>query len=170
MTKDKRALSQNFQAFWDPHSVHISFFKINRCGIEKEHFALQHTVRNCVSNYHLGGGGTPILPTGGRASPSQVRTRGYLHPRSGRGTSIQGQDGGYPHDRSEWGVPPASCSGVGVSNPLLPGWGYPSHPGPRSGWGWGLLPTEIAYHVLATRWTVCLLRSRRRTFLFLWQN
>ena len=63
-------------------------------------------------------------------------------PRSGqgvphhRGTPWPGQDEGLPHDG---GIPP-------------PGMGYPL-------WDW------TADGVLDTAWSVCLLRSRRRTFL-----
>ena len=106
-------------------------------------------------------GGGPI-PGGG--TPSQVWMRGYpipgldggTHPRcwvphlrSGRGhTPIQDLDRGVPRVSpcQDWGVPPSKT-----------GWG--TRPPSPSGDG-------SAKRALATRLTVCLLRSRRRTFFF----
>ena len=86
-------------------------------------------------------GGSPILPHQGTTPRSG---QGVLHSMSGWRlwgiTPIPAQDRGYPR------VPP-------------------SRSGPRS--GQGLPTTGTAQHVLATRQAVCLLRSRRRTFLSL---
>ena len=82
--------------------------------------------------------------------------------------------GGYPHPAdhegyplpSQWGYPFPSWWREGVPHPSW--WGTPisgqdggMYPHPRS--GRGVPPTGTAQHVLATRWAVCLLRSRRRT-------
>ena len=88
------------------------------------------------------GGGYPILPMGG--------------------TPIPGQDGG---------IPPSPVQDGGRGNPLLRS-RMGGVPHPRSGLGstWGtphwVPPVERSGHRAATRWAVCLLRSRRRTFLF----
>ena len=81
--------------------------------------------------------GYPILPNGG-CTPS-FKMGGYPHPRSGQGWT------------------PSKVRTGGTS---------PSSLGPRSRWGggWGVPLTGTAQHLLATRWAVCLLRSRRRTF------
>ena len=59
------------------------------------------------------------------------------------GTLLGGTQVGYPPARSGWGVP---CQG-----------GYPV----------GGYPVRTTEGVLNTRQAVCLLRSRRRTFLFI---
>ena len=77
--------------------------------------------------------------------PSQVRVGGYpcrVPPlaRSGWGVPCRG---GYPAGGTQVGYPPPA----------------------RSGWGGGY-PVRTTEGVLASQRTVCLLRSRRRTFLF----
>ena len=67
-------------------------------------------------------------------------TGGVLHPRSGQG--------GYPIPGLDRGVPHPADGG---------------YPHPRSGWR---VPEGSAKRALATQRAVCLLRSRRRTFLF----
>ena len=126
------------------------------------------------------GGGYPVSGLdGGGGTPSQVWTGGVPHPRSGWGGTpscwqgvthprsgwggcpilltgggypIPGLEGGYPHRRSGWGVPPLSA---GWSTPIQDWIGY-SLPLP---------PPPHRRRALAKRWAVCLLRSRRRTFL-----
>ena len=119
-------------------------------------------------------GGEPTLPDRGRV---------------GAGTTIPGQ-GEVPHPRSVWGVyphpslgwrgvPPSQVRGTPIQ--FLDGRGYP-HPSSGQGGtpgyhlpcpgqvpgqeGGGVPLTGIAQHVLSTRQAVCLLRSRKRTFLF----
>ena len=81
-------------------------------------------------------------------------------PRWGRTPS--GWQGGCPHPSRFGGIPPSFLTGDtpilpdGGTPPVRTGWGYP--PGDRA-----------AERALATRWAVCLLRSRRRTFL-LWTS
>ena len=126
-------------------------------------------------------GGYPILGLdGGYISqiwmggyPIMLMVGGVPHPQSGQGEyPIPGQDEGYPgyppeYPHQEDGVPPISRVGYYPISRM----GYPPHqydgvlphPGPRSGQGG--TPTGTAWHVLAMRQAVCLLRSRRRTFL-----
>ena len=89
-------------------------------------------------------GGTPIWPTVG-------------------GTPFPGQDSGCtPHPRSErGGVPPSQVRMGGTPSQVRMGEGYP-FPGQNVAG----TPTGTAWRVLATRRSVCLLRSHRRTFLF----
>ena len=63
---------------------------------------------------------------------------------------VQTWDGGYPQSKIGWGTPPSKI-----------GWGTPP-PGQRLD---GVPPPPSAKRALATRRAVCLLRSRRRTFL-----
>ena len=120
-----------------------------------------------VKGYPIPGWGYPIPgQDGGYPIPGQ-QDRVLLHPgpRSGQGWRN-------PHSRS-WRVVSHPRSGQGVPEvPPVSRMGYPPHqqdgaplsPGSRS--GWGVPPTWTAWHVLATWWVVCPLRSRRRTFLF----
>ena len=66
-------------------------------------------------------------------------------PDPGGGTPLPGLEGGMLDPGPGKGYPPPSRSGLRI--------------------GGGGTPTRTAYHVLAMRWAVCLLRSRRRTFL-----
>ena len=101
-------------------------------------------------------GGTLPGPAGGGGVPCQVQLggvpcRGY--PARGYPVGYPlGQDGGYPFRVSPGRVP----------TPHIP-------PPTRSGWGGTLLGggTQLGQQkgVLTTWRTVCLLRSRRRTFL-----
>ena len=141
------------------------------------------------------GGGTPARSDGGY--PSQVQTRGTL-ARSDGGTPARSSWGGYPPQIPPsdlaggypwWGwvtppqVPPVRpgpgvpCQGVPhLRYPLsdlarvVPHLGYP--PSDLVGWYpcWGGTPPQVRDGVLDTPRSVCLLRSRRRTFLFLGFN
>ena len=101
-------------------------------------------------------GGTPILPNVGEVPPSSL-TPWYPPVRTGWGTPTietgwrylppSGLDGGNPQ-------PPLALDG---GTPCQNWMGYP--PTPQSG-------DKAAKRALATRRAVCLLRSRRRTFLF----
>ena len=130
---------------------------------------------------HPGGGGTPARYRWGgkRGNPSQVQSGGgnpiggtqlgEVYPTSG--TLRWTWPGGYPTS----GTPPPPCW-TWLGGPLLgvpppqvppirPGWGYPC-------WGallWYPPPQGGGYPdgVLDTPRSVCLLRSRRRTFLWL---
>ena len=109
-------------------------------------------------------GGTPIKPW-----------MGVTHVWSVGTPSSLGQ--GYPHHWMEEGVPPP---GWGYPLPKA-GWGYSrprlgevrtggvsemEYPQPRAGLGYHPLPqARTANGVLDTPRSVCLLRSRRRTFL-----
>ena len=94
--------------------------------------------------------------------------RGGVPLSVNRGTP-SGPDGGYPHP-SQWGVPPGLDEGTllleldRVPPPIGIRCGHP--PPVRTGW---YTPHQLgdraAERALATRWAVCLLRSRRRTFL-----
>ena len=129
-------------------------------------------------------GGYPILGLGRRVP----------HPRSQWGYPIPGPDGGYPipgevpHPRSGWGypilltgVPHPRSEQEGVPPPFKTGWVTPPPPiqdwmgyPPIQDWmGYPSIQDWMGYHqpqsakqALATRRMVCLLRSRRRTFLF----
>ena len=85
----------------------------------------------------MGGGGYPILGP------------------YGRGYHIQDQNGGVPPSKTEWGTHPSVQTWGG-------GWGYPR---PRLD-GVPPPPNQQSEHLLRCG-AVCLLRSRRRTFLFL---
>ena len=89
---------------------------------------------------HLAHGGTPILPK--RRVPTSFLMEG---------TPSQVRIG--PDVR--WGTPFGT------------GWGYPSIQVRSQVRTEGVPPTGTAQHVLAMWRAVCLLRSRRRTFLFL---
>ena len=102
----------------------------------------------------LGRGGVPQpgpdrgLALDGGVLPSNLGQGG---PPSLGGGTIPGQDGGTPLSKAGWGYP------------LIQGWmGYPLA-------GMGYPPYRTTDGVLDTPWSVCLLRSRRRTSLFtLW--
>ena len=107
-----------------------------------------------------GGGGVPQSgPDGGRVpQPCPDRGVGYPSQVQMGGVPWPGQDGGYPrwwyHPRQGWGTPQPGQDGGGY-----PRWGYPLP---------GMYPLRYrtADGVLDTPRSVCLLRSRRRTFLF----
>ena len=135
------------------------------------------------------GGGVPHPRSSrGGGTPSQVQPGGYPIPGPARGgTPSQVQLGGVPHPRSSWrgtpsrweggspsrwgacpGTPPAGGHPPGVPLPA----GVPPHRGYPPSWGTphrGYPPTggtPLPPPVLVTPRSVCLLRSRRRTFLF----
>ena len=124
------------------------------------------------------GGGTPSSCWGVPSSPGPGG--GYpIHLMGGGGTSSQIQawgtnpaDGGYPIQLMgvrQQGVPPSREYPPAGGIPS--GRGYPQQGYPSPGRGYpppqqGVPPTRAAWRVLATRRAVCLLRSRRRTFLF----
>ena len=73
--------------------------------------------------------------------------------------------GGYPSS----GTPHKTCPGV----PLLrgsPARGYPTSGTPPLRPGQGGTPPQVTDGVLDTPWSVCLLRSHRRTFLLKYRN
>ena len=79
--------------------------------------------------------------------------------------------GGYPAGGYPTWVPPSQVrTGVPCPRGTLPGYPLGRVPPPaRSGRGvpcWGGYPVRTTEGVLTTRRAVCLLRSRRRTFLF----
>ena len=121
---------------------------------------------------------------------------GYPLARSGEGWSIHpppppvmsGWERGVPHDGGTpwpsqgWGTPSQVRTGGGVPHDGVPpsqGWGTPRqvrtwegvpHDGvpPSQGWGTPFTPWDRTTDgVLATPLSVCLVRSRRRTFLLL---
>ena len=135
---------------------------------------------------HLGSGwgGVPHHRSGWRegGTPSQVQVggtpswvqMGVPHSADGGtpsrirmgGTPIQDWMG-YPPSRPgmggiPWGTPHPRLDGV-PPHPDL-GWGYPGTP--VQDWIGNPPPPQSAKWALATRRVVCLLRSRRRTFLF----
>ena len=113
------------------------------------------------SVHTCGGGGTPSQVSVRGGTPSQVQVGGVPHPRSRCGGYLE-----YPPMGSGWGTPSPLDLGWGtpwtwdqVTPPPGPGTRYP--PPTRSGLD------RAAQWVLATRRAVCLLRSPRRTFLFI---
>ena len=104
-----------------------------------------------------GGPGSGIPPP--RGGGTQVwYPRGGGVPRSG----TPGGGGGYPGQ-----VPPPGGWGVGVprsGTPPPPRGGYPGPVPPPRGGGY---PGRTTEGVLTTWRAVCLLRSRRRTFLYI---
>ena len=151
------------------------------------------TVFTDVCLLTFGGGATPSLQLGRMegtpsflmGTPFPGLDGGVLHPRSGqgvpqpRGTPCQ-QDGvpppdlgkGYPLQTWEGGTLPVQ-TWEGVPSLSRPGKGVPpSRSGPRTGGGQdrGVPPTGTAQHVLATQRVVCLLRSRRRISLLVWNR
>ena len=96
-------------------------------------------VSPCLSVHTCGGGGGVPQPSAARGS--RVAHLGHPPIRPGQG---------YPC----WGVPP-----LGYSPSDLAGGGYPCR-------GGGVTPPQVTDGVLDTPRSVCLLRSRRRTFLF----
>ena len=143
-----------------------------------------------------GGRGTLSGPAGGGGIPCQVQLGGGTLPGLAREVPCQVQPGGgYPAGGypARWAVPcwgsmggfPAGLGGTlpGGTPLARSGWGYPAKGGtllggtlpgypPRQGTpqprsGGGGYPVRTTKGVLTTRRAVCLLRSRRRTFLFL---
>ena len=114
-----------------------------------------------------GGGCTLPGPAGGRGVPCQVQPRGYP-ARSSWGGTLPGPAGGVPGR-----VPP--CQGTPLARSGQGGYparssqeggyqvGYPPPPARSGQVGY---PARTTWGVLATWRAVCLLRSRRRTFLF----
>ena len=135
-----------------------------------------------ISGLVAGGGGYPIpgLATGGGGvpHPRSGQGGGVPHPRSGQGEGVSwvpplGPEMGYPPARPGLGYP-LDLDGVpppnlGWHTPPGPGTGYPPHPPPDLApgtppprtWDWVTPPLRA----LDTRRAVCLLRSRRKTFL-----
>ena len=138
----------------------------------------------------IGGGGVPIQLTGGYPI-HLMGGGGYPHPADGdtpnwgnRGSSIQprgvspsGQQGGTPiQPIGGWGGTPIWLTGdtlpvgtgwgtpSGLVLPVRIGWGYPHV---ETGCGYFPIKTGPCQETLATWRAVCLLRSRRRTFLFI---
>ena len=115
--------------------------------------------------------------------PCQVRMGGAGYP--GRVPPLAGytpwldQDGGYPGrvPPPQQGTPQARMGGTQVGYPLAgyphgPGGGYPGRVTPcrvppQPGSGWRGYPVRTTEGVLTTRRAVCLLCSRRRTFLLI---
>ena len=123
--------------------------------------------------------------TGVCPSTPTARGGGVPHPRSEQGGTpflgqdmgylIPGQDGGrgYQVPPAAWGTLPSAGWGNlpshqqdGVSPPPHQQDGVPPRSRSQVRTGGGVLPTETAWRVLAPRRAVCLLPSRRRTFLF----
>ena len=131
-----------------------------------------------IRDTHPSWWGTLILPKGGTPDG------GYTHPSCWGRVPLSGP----------YGVNPPPPSGLDGGTPVRTGWGKSSTP-IRTGWvispsrigwgyllvrtGWGYLPywdwmgfppplpgDTTAGRALATQQTVCLMRSRRRTFLF----
>ena len=125
-------------------------------------------------------GGYPIQLMSGGGYPIQGPGGGYQIPGPGRGyprVPLLVQDWmGYPPVQDWMGYPPPHCQ-ILDGYPLCPRLdGYPPAPIPRLDgippcpWLDGVPPTPSgdwsAKRALATRRAVCLLRSRKRTFLF----
>ena len=114
------------------------------------------------------GGGYPSQVQAGRVpQPGPGGGGGGTPARSRQGEVPQpGPGRGYPSQVKAGGTPPASQQG-GTLVGGVPQWGTLGTPSQVSGGypngGGGLYPTSL---VLDTPRSVCLLRSRRRTFLF----
>ena len=104
-----------------------------------------------------GPGGT-LAWTGGVALGSPVWTWDDPPP-SGPGM-------GYPPIWT-WDDPPPIWTWDGVPPPSGPEMGFTPHLDLDLGWGYPPSPVRTTEGVLATRRAVCLLRSRRRTFLYI---
>ena len=108
-------------------------------------------------------GDTPSQVWKAGGTPSQIQM-GVRHSAD-RGYPIQDQDGGGTPSQVQMGVPHSADRGYPIQDQDgVPRMGYP--PNPDLGQG-GTLPRPSAKRALATQRTVCLLRSRRRTFLLL---
>ena len=146
----------------------------------------------CLSVHTCRGGGTPARssqPRGGTLTRSSHLGGGY--PMGGYPTL------GTPHQTRPgvpqlgWGYPPwvpllSDLAGGTPPQvpPIRPGWGgYPTLGTPCQTWPGvpplsdlaggtptGGTPPRISDGVLDTPQSVCLLRSRRRTFLYIWNN
>ena len=143
------------------------------------------TEGNIFSLSTLAGRGYPILPTWRGYPILGLDSEGVPHPRSGWwGAPIPGMDrevtpsqvwiggtpillmGVHPSKTRMGGVPCSTPYQAWMVYPPVQDWmrypfiqdwmGYPPTSGDRS-----------AQQALARRWVVCLLRSRKRTFLFL---
>ena len=117
---------------------------------------------------HLGGGGARARSRPGGGYPNQVQSGGlpWLGGTPMGGTPHQTWPGGYPGRGYPGGTPPRVPPirpGRGGTPMGVPHLGYPPPVTP----GWGGTPTGRVPHrvVLDTPRSVCLLRSRRRTFL-----
>ena len=118
--------------------------------------------RVCLSVH---GGDSPDRSTRGRY-PSQVQM----------GVPWPGPNGGYPSQvqmwgtlaRSGWGYPMWGTSHLGWGTTARSGWGYPpAWDGvPLAGMGYPPTPGTGQQIVHDTLRSICLLRSRRRTFSF----
>ena len=121
------------------------------------------------------------LPGGGGRYPIPGPDWGVPHPRSGQVVPTPGLNEEVPRPRSQvWmGGMPIQDQNGGATPPVKTWWGYP--PLSKTGWGTpcprldgyppvlrldGVSPPS-AKQALAMRRAVCLLRSRRRTFLFI---
>ena len=109
------------------------------------------------------GGGTQPAPAGG--VPCQVRTHGtLLRGYPGRVPPRPGQQGGSQVGNPPSRVPPTGYPPDQDGGTLLGGYPGRVHPPGQVRMGGGY-PVRTTEGVLTTRWAVCLLRSRRRTFL-----
>ena len=99
---------------------------------------------------------------GGGEYPARSSWGGTLPGPAGGGLPCQVQLGGYPA-RSSWGGYPAR--GYPAGGVLCRGAGYPGRVPPRPGQDGGGYPVRTTEGVFTTRRAVCLLHSRRRTFL-----
>ena len=132
----------------DSVSANALFYRPHSEGIGKVLFSQMSVCPHLVGGYPIWlTGRYPYLPDGGYPHPS--RQGGYPHPRSGQGVH-------HPRSGQEVPLSQVRMGGGGTAFPQ-------SKSGPRSGWRGTL--TGTTQHVLATRWAVCFLRSRRRTFL-----
>ena len=109
-------------------------------------------------------GGCPISGLD-RGYPIPGPDGGYPIPGPDRGGTVpHSTDGGYPIQYQDRGVPWGTLIHdlMGYPHPDL-GWGYPGVlPCPRLD---GVPPSPSAKRALITTQSVCLLHSRRRTFL-----
>ena len=118
--------------------------------------------RVCPSICLSTGGGVPISHNALQHFPECHGAAGGTLPGPGGGVPCQVQPGGYPAMGVPW---PGGTLAGGTLVGGYPARGYPGRvpPPARSGGGYPVRTTE---GVFTTRRAVCLLRSRRRTFLF----
>ena len=142
----------------------VLFSQVSVCPHLGGGWNVPHLVDRGVPPSFLTGVQLPPFSRWGVPHPSQWE--GLPHPKSGWGNTPipgqdvgvpPGQDGGYPIQSQDEGTT-SQVRTVGYPHPRL-GWGVPqgtplSRSGPRS-----------AQHVLVTQRVICLLRSRRGTFL-----
>ena len=113
-------------------------------------------------------GGVPQPGPSPRQEGTPFQSQGWVPPFSpNKGVPLSSPDWGGTPIQSQGGIPPSSPDRGGT--PIQSQWGIMEYPPPPQQDRMGVPPPPghtVTHRVLATRRAVCLLRSRRRTFLF----